>query len=208
MHELIQWLVTTIGVLGYPGIFILMAIESSAFPFPSEVIMIPSGYLAQKGEMNIAVVVICGTAGSLIGAYINYFAARYLGRPLLLKYGRYVFLTERKFARSEAFFQKHGEISTFIGRLLPGVRQIVSLPAGLAEMNHVRFSLYTLLGAGLWVTVLSAIGFFIGANESLVEQYSRQALIGAIVISIVIIIVYVWIHRRSANAKSQTPNPK
>ena len=103
MHELIQWFVTTIGVLGYPGIFILMAIESSAFPFPSEVIMIPSGYLAHKGEMNITVVVICGTAGSLIGAYINYFAARYLGRPLLLKYGRYVFLTERKFARATLF---------------------------------------------------------------------------------------------------------
>ena len=208
MHELIQWLVTTIGVLGYPGIFTLMAIESSAFPFPSEVIMIPSGYLAQKGEMNLAVVVICGTVGSLIGAYINYFAARYLGRPLLLKYGKYVFLTEKKFARAEAFFRKHGEISTFIGRLLPGVRQIVSLPAGLAEMSHVRFSLYTLLGAGLWVTVLSAIGFFIGANESLVEQYSRQALIGAVVMSIVIIITYVWVHRRSANAKSQMPNPK
>jgi membrane protein DedA with SNARE-associated domain len=199
MHELITWLVNTIGALGYPGIFILMAIESSAFPFPSELVMTPAGYLAQKGNMNMGLVILCGTAGSLAGAYINYFAARYLGRPMLLKYGKYVFLTEDKFAKAEVFFRKHGEISTFIGRLLPGIRQLISLPAGLAAMNHLKFTLYTVAGAGMWVTVLVWIGYLVGSNEALVIQYARQAVIGAVALSAVIIVVYVWQHRRKKN---------
>jgi len=196
MHELVTWLVQTIGVLGYPGIFLLMAMESSVLPIPSELVMPPAGYLAQQGQMNMAIAIACGTAGSLVGAYLNYFAAHYLGRPLVLKYGKYVWITEEKFAKVEAFFKNHGEVSTFIGRLLPVVRHLISLPAGLAGMNHVKFSLYTLLGAGLWVTVLSYIGYFIGANRELIMQYSNQALIGAVVLSAGIITVYIWNHRR------------
>src|SRR5512135_133627 len=104
MHELIMWLVDTIGAMGYPGIFILMAMESSVIPIPSELVMPPAGYLAQQGQMNTVVAILCGTAGSLLGAYINYFAARHLGRPLVLKYGRYVWITEHKFAKVESFF--------------------------------------------------------------------------------------------------------
>jgi membrane protein DedA with SNARE-associated domain len=200
MHELIMWLVNTIGALGYPGIFLLMAMESSVIPVPSELVMPPAGYLAQQGQMNMAAVIICGTLGSLVGAYANYFAAHYLGRPLLLKYGKYVWITEEKFAKVERYFKDHGEISTFIGRLLPVVRHLISLPAGLAGMNHVKFSLYTLAGAGLWVTVLTFIGYFIGAKQELIMQYSRQALIGAVLISITIIVIYIWNHRRK-NAK-------
>ena len=196
MHELVSWLVTTIGALGYPGIFLLMAMESSVIPIPSEIVMPPAGYLAQQGQMNMAVAILCGTVGSLVGAYANYFAAHYLGRPLVLKYGKYVWITEEKFARVETFFKNHGEVSTFIGRLLPVVRHLISLPAGLAGMNHVKFSLYTLLGAGLWVTILTYIGYFIGANQDLIMKYSHQALIGAVVLSVVIAAVYVWNHRR------------
>lgn len=196
MQEIITWLVTTIGALGYPGIFLLMAMESSVIPIPSELVMPPAGYLAQQGQMNMAVAILCGTAGSLVGAYANYFAAHYLGRPLLLKYGKYVWITEEKFAKVERYFKDHGEISTFIGRLLPVVRHLISLPAGLAGMNHLKFSLYTLFGAGLWVTVLTVIGYFIGANQELIMQYSRQALIGAVIISIAIIVIYIWNHRR------------
>jgi len=200
MHELINWLVVTIGALGYPGIFLLMAMESSVIPVPSELVMPPAGYLAQQGQMNMFVAILCGTAGSLVGAYVNYFAAHYLGRPLLLKYGKYVWITEEKFAKVETYFKNHGEISTFIGRLLPVVRHLISLPAGLAGMNHWKFSLYTLAGAGLWVTVLTFIGYFIGAQRELIMQYSHQALIGAIVLSLAIISVYVWNHRRKAAA--------
>jgi membrane protein DedA with SNARE-associated domain len=196
MHEVIMWLVNTISELGYTGIFLLMAMESSVFPVPSELVMPPAGYLAQQGRMNMAVVILCGTFGSLLGAYANYYAAQYLGRPLILKYGKYVWITEEKFAKVEKFFKEHGEVSTFIGRLLPVVRHLISLPAGLARMNHVRFSLYTLFGAGLWVTVLSYIGYFIGANQELIMQYSNHALIGAIMLSVVIAAAYVLNHRR------------
>jgi len=196
VHELIDWLVTTIGAMGYPGIFLLMAMESSIFPVPSELVMPPAGYLAQQGKMNIGLAILCGTFGSLVGAYANYFAARHLGRPLLLKYGRYVWITEEKFTRVENFFLRHGEISTFLGRLLPVVRHLISLPAGLAGMGHVRFSLYTLLGAGIWVTVLTYIGYFIGEKRELIMRYSHQAVILVILCSAVILAVYIWVQRR------------
>jgi membrane protein DedA with SNARE-associated domain len=201
VHELIAWLVETIGAFGYTGIFILMAMESSVIPIPSEIVMPPAGYLAQQGKMNIWIAILCGTVGSLAGAYANYFAARYLGRPLLLKYGRYVWITEEKFAKVETFFREHGEISTFIGRLLPVVRHLISLPAGLAGMNHFKFSVYTLLGAGIWVTILTFIGYVIGANKHLIMEYSHQALIGAVVLSIMIIAVYIWNHRRKKSGR-------
>ena len=196
MHELIMWLVNTIGAMGYTGIFLLMAMESSVIPVPSELVMPPAGYLAQQGQMNIWVAILMGTAGSLVGAYANYFAAHYLGRPLLLKYGKYVWITEEKFAKVEQYFRDHGEISTFIGRLLPVVRHLISLPAGLAGMNHVKFSLYTLAGAGIWVTILTWIGYVIGANQELIMQYSHQALIGVVFVSAVIIALYIRNHRK------------
>lgn len=197
MHAAIDWLVQTIGAMGYPGIFLLMAMESSVIPIPSEVIMPPAGYLAQQGEMNMALAILSGTAGSLVGAYANYFAAHFLGRPLLLKYGKYVFITEEKFAKVENFFLKHGEISTFIGRLLPVVRHLISLPAGLAGMNHLKFSLYTILGAGIWVTVLTCIGYFIGSNQDLIMKYSHHALGVVLVVSSIIVMIYIKLQRRN-----------
>jgi membrane protein DedA with SNARE-associated domain len=108
-----------------------------------------------------------------------------------LKYGKYVWITEEKFAKVETFFLRHGEISTFVGRLLPVVRHLISLPAGLAGMNHLKFSLYTLLGAGIWVTVLTWIGYFIGSNQELIMKYSHQALAGVLVLSVLIVVVYI-----------------
>ncbi|RNC69195.1 MAG: DedA family protein [Desulfuromonadales bacterium] len=200
MHEAVQWLISTIGVMGYPGIFILMAMESSVIPIPSEVVMPPAGYLAQQGQMNIWLAILMGTAGSLVGAYANYFAAHYLGRPLILKYGKYVWITEEKFAKVETFFHKHGEISTFIGRLLPVVRHLISLPAGLAGMNHGKFTLYTTAGAFIWVTILTWIGYVIGQNQELIMRYSHQALIGVVLFSIVLVAVYVRRHRRKSSS--------
>lgn len=200
MHILIDWLLNTIGAMGYPGIFLLMAMESSVLPIPSELVMPPAGYLAHKGEMNIIAAILCGTVGSLAGAYANYFAARHLGRPLILKYGKYVLITEEKFARVEGFFLRHGEISTFIGRLLPVVRHLISIPAGLAGMNHVRFTLYTLLGAGIWVTVLTWIGYFIGENQELIMRYSHQALVVVIICCAIILAVYIRRYRRKTES--------
>jgi membrane protein DedA with SNARE-associated domain len=196
MHELITWLVNTIGALGYPGIFILMAMESSVIPIPSEVVMPPAGYLAQQGKMNMGLVILAGTLGSLVGAYANYFVARWLGRPLVIKYGKYVWITEEHFNKVESFFLRHGEISTFVGRLLPVIRHLISIPAGIARMNHLRFTLYTLVGAGMWVTILSYIGYFIGAKEELIKEYAHEAVLGALAFSAAIVAVYVWQHRR------------
>lgn len=196
LHEAINWLVTTIGAMGYTGIFLLMAMESSVIPIPSELVIPPAGYLAQQGKMDLALVILSGTLGSLLGAYVNYFGARFLGRPLLLKYGRYVWITEAHFSRVEDFFLSHGEISTFIGRLLPVVRHLISLPAGLAGMNHLKFALYTLLGAVIWVSVLSGIGYVLGANQELILRYSHHAVIAVVIFSVLLVTIYVRNHKR------------
>jgi membrane protein DedA with SNARE-associated domain len=202
MHILVQWLLDTIGAMGYPGIFLLMAMESSIIPVPSELVMPPAGYLAFQGKMNMAGAILCGTLGSLVGAYANYFVSHYLGRPLIIKYGRYVLIPPEKFERVERFFLQHGEISTFIGRLLPVVRHLISIPAGLSGMNHVRFCTYTLLGAGIWCSILTGIGYVIGENQQLIMQYAHQALIWVGLFSVTLIAAYVWWHRRRAGIKA------
>lgn len=175
-----HWLVTTIGALGYPGIVILMAVESSFIPFPSEVVMIPAGYLAQQGQMHLGLAIIAGITGSLIGAWVNYAIAITLGRKALLKYGCYFLLSSEKFARVECFLLEYGEIGTFVGRIIPVVRQYISFPAGLARMPLWRFSLFTGLGAGLWVTVLAMIGYAVGGNEELVREWTQTATFWAV----------------------------
>lgn len=195
MHTFVQWLIDTIGAMGYPGIVLLMAMESSIIPVPSELVMPPAGYLAFQGKMNLAAAILCGTVGSLIGAYANYYASHYLGRPLIIKYGKYVLIPPDKFERVERFFLQHGEISTFIGRLLPVVRHLISIPAGLAGMNHLKFSLYTLAGAGLWCGILAGIGYVIGENQRLIMQYSHQALIWVVLFSIALVAGYIWLHK-------------
>ena len=199
VHTIIQWLLSTIGALGYPGILLLMAMESSVIPVPSELVMPPAGYLVHQGKMNMALVILSGTVGSLIGAYANYFVSRYLGRPLILKYGKYVLIPPDKFIRVEQFFLKHGEISTFIGRLLPVIRHLISIPAGVAGMNHFKFTLYTLLGAGIWCTILTLIGYAIGENQQLIMQYSHKALLWVVLFSAALIAVYVWRQRRNSS---------
>lgn len=199
MHTLVQWLLDTIGAMGYPGIFLLMAMESSVIPVPSELVMPPAGYLAFQGRMNLAAVILCGTAGSLAGAYANYFVSQYLGRPLILKYGKYVLIPPDKFERVERFFLQHGEISTFIGRLLPVVRHLISIPAGLSRMGHLKFSFYTLAGAGIWCGILAGIGYFIGENQGLIMQYSHKALAWVVLFSIALVAVYIRRHKRRQN---------
>ncbi|OQW40802.1 MAG: hypothetical protein A4S08_04100 [Proteobacteria bacterium SG_bin4] len=196
--DIIAWIVSTVSSLGYLGIFILMLIESSFIPFPSEVIMIPAGYLASKGEMNMLVVIGCGILGSLFGALINYYLAIRLGRPLLLQYGKYVMFKEHHLLQMESFFARHGHISTFTGRLIPMIRQYISIPAGLARMNLSVFCFYTSLGAGIWVTILSLLGYFIGENEMLIKEYLRDIII-ALVLSCGIGITIYWFYQRRNN---------
>jgi len=197
IKDFMLMLVDTIGALGYQGIFMLMAMESSLVPVPSELVMPPAGYLAQQGLMNPWIAIFFGTTGSLAGAYANYYLARYLGRPVLFKYGKYFLISPEKLQRIERFFLRHGEISTFIGRLLPVVRHLISIPAGLAQMTHLRFSLYTLLGSFIWCSILTWIGYAIGRNQELIMIYSRQAVILASFASCLLLIAYIFVQRRS-----------
>lgn len=163
MQELVNVIVDMVSQFGYLGIFIMMFLESTFFPFPSEVAMIPAGYLAYKGEMNMVIAIIAGVTGSLAGALFNYYLAKHYGRKGVLAFGKYFFFTEEKLQTMEHFFTKHGAFSTFVSRLIPGVRQLISLPAGLSKMPIYPFTLYTTLGAGIWVVILAIIGFYLGS---------------------------------------------
>ena len=196
IHDIANTIVSYVGDMGYWGIFLLMFLESTFFPFPSEIIMIPAGYLAYKGEMNLYIVVLMGIFGSVGGALLNYYLAIHFGRTFILKYGKYFFIKEETLDKLEAFFSSHGEISTFTGRLIPGIRQLISLPAGLARMNIAKFSAYTALGAGIWVIVLVGVGYLVGSSESLISEYLKSATLIALVSVVFIGIFYVVRHKR------------
>ena len=190
LQEIVSFIVETVSGLGYLGIVGLMFLESSFFPFPSEVVMIPSGYLSSMGEMNLFIVVICGIVGSVLGAIFNYYLGYKLGRLFLMKYGKFMFLSEKKLLRAEDLFNKHGEIITFIGRLIPGVRQYISFPPGITRMPVLNFIAFTAVGAGIWVTILSLLGYFVGQNQELVHQYLHQIAYILIAFCVLVAIIY------------------
>ena len=185
MEQIVTFLVDTIGSMGYFGIFALMFLESSFFPFPSEVVMIPAGYLAFKGEMNPALVIFFGIVGSLSGAWFNYLLASKFGRKFLSK-----IMKRDRVDKLEEFFENHGHISTFTGRLIPGIRQYISFPAGLAKMSALKFSIYTTLGAGIWVVILTMLGYFLGANQQLIDKYLKEITIITLIFVLILIIFY------------------
>ena len=193
LAELVQWLVQNILDMGYMGIFLLMMIESSFIPFPSEIVLIPAGYLVHEGEMNMLLVFLAALFGSLAGAFINYFGALIIGRRLLLKFGKYFFVSNSAMDKMEAFFQKHGPISTFTGRLIPGIRQLISIPAGLSRMSLFPFTLYTALGAGIWSMVLIMLGYIVGENQALITTYLHQITLA--VLGTLVVLVFVYIRR-------------
>jgi membrane protein DedA with SNARE-associated domain len=190
-QRLIELILSIINELGYIGIFIGMTIESSFFPFPSEIILIPAGALVARGEMSFLLVFIAGLLGSLLGAWINFFLAFFLGRKtidvLISRYGKFLFFTKRKLERSDTYFKKHGEITTFIGRLIPLVRQVISLPAGFAKMNFFKFSLFTAIGAGLWTILLILLGYFFGSE---IGYLSKLVTLVLIILALIILIIY------------------
>ncbi len=207
LESFVHWLLERFRDMGYPGIVILMALESSVLPVPSELVMPPAGYLAAKGEMNIVIAIACGVLGSVLGALANYGVASWLGRAVIRRAGRYLLISEKALDRAERFFDRHGEISTLLGRMLPVVRHLISVPAGIARMSLPRFVLFTGLGAFLWCTILATIGYVLGQHEDVlsnvdVQHYVSRALVYLIPALILTVIVYAWWQRRRGGAKT------
>lgn len=210
--QYIQLAATHAPTWGFFFVLFFMTVESSFIPFPSEVVMIPAGFLAARGELTFgspvldaAVAVIAGIAGSLAGAYVNYYLFSWLGTPFLEKYGKYFLLPKPKLERAEELFRRYGAGATFVCRLLPAIRQLISIPAGLARMPLKSFTLWTGLGAGIWVAILTAIGYYLGSTTAsmsyaeLVHQGKKMAsrdLLYILPVLIVGFIAYVMISNR------------
>ena len=197
----IQW---CLDHLNYWTITLLMAIESSFFPFPSEVVVPPAAYKAASGDLNVFLVILFATIGANIGALINYYLAYFVGRPIVYsfansRFGHMCLISEEKVKQAEEYFDKHGALSTFIGRLIPAVRQLISIPAGLAKIKLSTFLLYTALGAGIWNTILAAIGYYLHSvvpEDQLMEkvtEYSHE--LGYVFIAIGVFIVGYLIYK-------------
>ncbi len=177
MTELLIQYIETVAlhaaVWGLLVIFALMTIESSLIPFPSEVVMIPAGFLAAHGKLtlgapvaDLVLAILVGVAGSLAGAFFNYYLASWAGRPFLHRYGKYFFLPVHHLERAEEIFNRYGAGTTFVCRLIPAIRQLISLPAGLSQMPVPSFALWTALGAGIWVTILTGVGYSFGLSTA------------------------------------------
>jgi len=201
LERFIEWLLNGLLQLGYPGIIALMAMESSVLPVPAELVMPPAGYWVAKGEMNAVAAVASGVLGSVIGSIASYFLARWLGRGLVRRFGKYVLISERSLERSERYFAAHGEISVLLGRMLPVVRHLISIPAGLARMSLPAFVSYTGVGALLWCSILTWIGYFLGQHEGVlrdseVRRYVSRALLIVLPVLALVVGIYMLCQRR------------
>ena len=203
--------------MNYGSIVALMTIESSFVPFPSEVVIPPAVYVAENPEsavcttdnyiVNVALIVLFGTLGAMLGAIINYLLSLWLGRAIIYafvesKVGHLMLLSREKMERAEAYFNDHGKVSTFIGRLIPGIRQLISIPAGLSKMHFGQFLLYTFLGAGLWNTVLAILGYVAHGQADLINKYSHELSVAILVLLGAVILFYLvrWLIRRTKKA--------
>ena len=203
LEQFIQWLLNGLLDLGYPGIVLLMAMESSVLPVPAELVMPPAGYWVAKGEMDAALAIASGVLGGVVGSLVNYGLARWLGRGFVRRFGKYFLVTEKSLDRTERYFAAHGEISVLVGRMLPVVRHLISIPAGIARMPLRRFIGYTGLGAFAWCSILVAIGYLLGRNEGVLRQaevqhYVSRALLIVLPILAFSVGVYALRQRRRA----------
>jgi len=195
-----NFITTLLSNLNYPTILFLMLLESTVIPVPSELVVAPAAYHAASGELNVLLVVLFATIGADLGATINYVVALYVGRPVIYKFansrwGKLCLLNQQKVEKSERYFDEHGIVATLTGRLIPGIRHLISIPAGLARMSYWKFLLYTTIGAGLWHAILAAMGWYLSTFvpedqlESTIEQYNHY-IVGAIVGIVVLVIAY------------------
>lgn len=200
MHHWVElvslFLVEIVHRFGYGGIFAFAFLESTFVPLPSEMTMVPAGYLVQQGHMNFWLVWLASVLGTVAGSYFNYWIAVHYGRRFLKAYGRYMFFPPEKMEWMERYFKSHGQISIFTGRLIPGVRHVISFPAGLAHMDLKKFCIYTTAGGSIWMLVLIVVGYAIGDNKELVHQY--MPLITYVTLGVVatLAVLYTLRHKR------------
>jgi membrane protein DedA with SNARE-associated domain len=198
LKTLVEFITSLIANLGYPGIFILMVLESALIPIPSEIIMPFSGFLVTAGKLSSIGVVLAGSFGNLVGSILIYYLGMRVGRAFLIKYGKYIFFRVHHLEWIEQLFQKYGDKISFIGRLLPGVRTYVSLPAGIGKTNLYKFVIYTLVGSIIWNSLLTYVGMQLGRNWNNIEKYSVYLdVIAAIVVAVFVI----WLIQTRKKAK-------
>jgi membrane protein DedA with SNARE-associated domain len=217
MHQIIQslnnWYTHALQTGGYPLVAFMMAIESSVFPLPSELVIPPAAHLAHTGQIPLSLtgLVIAGTIGSWIGASLMYWASRLAGRPLVLRFGKYAFISSEKVAGAERWAAHYGAMGIFVSRLLPVVRHLIGIPAGIVRMNYWLFSLYTVLGSAIWCAVLCWLGVKMGQDESLMKgEYHRITiwLAGAMVVLAGLYYFFVHQHLKHDRAASSQKSAK
>ncbi len=205
---------TLLGQLNYGTILLLMLLESTVIPVPSELVVAPAAFNAASGELNVILIVVFATIGAAIGASINYVVALYVGRPVIYKFanskwGKLCLLNQEKVEKSEKYFDNHGIAATLTGRLIPGIRHLISIPAGLARMNYWKFLLYTTIGAGVWHTILAALGWYLASVvpkdqlSATIEKYNHYIVIGILVIVALAVGILVFRHYRKKKAKKE-----
>jgi membrane protein DedA with SNARE-associated domain len=203
LQPIVQFITSLISNLGYPGIFGLMILESALVPVPSEIVMPFSGFLVGAGKLNSVAVVLAGSFGNLVGSVLTYYLGAKAGRAFVIKYGRYIFFRQHHLEVTERWFQRYGDRTSFIGRLLPGIRTYVSLPAGIGKMRFGRFVAYTLAGSLLWNTMLTYIGIRLGDSWNKIQNYSVYLDIAAAIAVIAFVIWFIRNSRKTAESKSQ-----
>jgi membrane protein DedA with SNARE-associated domain len=193
LSVLAGFVIATISRMGYGGIVLLMAIESACIPLPSEIIMPFSGYLVYRGEMHLQLVALAGAVGCVLGSIVAYYAGAWGGRPLVEKYGKYVLISHHDLALADRWFERHGDITVFVGRLLPVIRTFIAFPAGVARMPLWRFNLYTFVGSYIWCLALAWIGVKLGEHWNTLGVYFHRF---DAVIGLIILVAIIWYVRR------------
>lgn len=212
MVGLIEWgtslILDWISNLGYPGILILMALESACMPVPSEIVMPFAGYLVWEGSTTMSFwgVVLVGSLGCTVGSIIAYAAGFYAGRPLILRYGRYILLREKHLVMAEKWFAKYGDKATFIARLLPVIRTVISLPAGIAKMDFKKFVFFSFIGSVPWNLMLTYVGFWLGPNWDSIKGIFRYLDV-MVVLGVVAVVTYYAYRWRRKRTVRETPQP-
>ncbi|QOJ78949.1 DedA family protein [Infirmifilum lucidum] len=194
-----EFSVDVLSRLGLPGVFLLMVLESALVPIPSEVVMVFSGFLVYKGLFGFVEAVMAGTLGNLVGSLVAYYLGLSAGRPFILKYGRYLLLSEHHVASAEEFFQRRGSLAVFLGRMLPAVRTVISFPAGVARMDAAKFSVLTFLGSIPWNTALVLAGYHLGENWAVIE--SHAPLLDTLGVGILALIAIYYFMRTTSRRK-------